>query len=124
MSSNVIVGYILITIGALFDLLGCIGLLRLPDVYNRLQAATKSVTLGTMMILIGTAVVTASPWVGIKAIICAIFILLASPTAAHALARGTYLAGVRMWDKSVVNKFKERAEELKYQSGDQSGEEK
>jgi multicomponent Na+:H+ antiporter subunit G len=119
MSSNVIVGYILITIGAIFDLLGCIGLLRLPDVYNRLQAATKSVTLGTLMILIGTAVVTASPWVGIKAGLCAIFILLASPTAAHALARGTYLSGVRMWDRSVVNKFKERAEELKYETGEE-----
>lgn len=119
MSSNVIVGYVLITVGAIFDFLGCVGLLRLPDVYNRLQAATKAVTLGTMMILIGTAVVTASPWVGIKAIICAVFILLASPTAAHALARGTYLAGVKMWDKSVVDQFKERAAELKCKSGEE-----
>jgi multicomponent Na+:H+ antiporter subunit G len=119
MSSNVIVGYIMIAVGAAFDLLGCIGLLRLPDVYNRLQAATKAVTLGTMMILVGTAVVTASPWVGIKAIVCVVFILLASPTAAHALARGSYLSGVRMWDKSVVDRFKERAEELKCRPGEE-----
>jgi multicomponent Na+:H+ antiporter subunit G len=115
MSSNVIIGYILIAIGAAFDFFGCLGLLRLPDVYNRLQAATKCVTLGTMMILIGTAVTTASPWIALKAVICAVFIAITSPTAAHALARGSYLGGVRLWDRSVVNKFKERAEELKYQ---------
>ena len=47
-------GYIVITIGVVFDLLGCIGLVRLPDVYNRLQASTKCVTLGTCSIMFGT----------------------------------------------------------------------
>jgi len=119
MSSNVIIGHILISVGAAFDFFGCLGLLRLPDVYSRLQAATKCVTMGTMMILFGTAVMTASPWIAMKAIICAIFIAMTSPTAADALARGSYLNGVRLWDKSVVNAFKERAEEIKYESGEE-----
>ena len=46
-------GYILIVVGVGFDLLGCIGLVRFPDVYNRLQAATKCVTLGTAFLLFG-----------------------------------------------------------------------
>jgi len=46
------VGLILLIIGIIFDLVGCIGLVRLPDIYNRLQAATKCVTLGTCMILL------------------------------------------------------------------------
>ncbi len=44
---------IFISIGVLFNLFGCIGLIRLPDVYNRLQSATKCVTLGTCSILVG-----------------------------------------------------------------------
>jgi multicomponent Na+:H+ antiporter subunit G len=118
MSSNVVVGYILITIGAFFDFFGCMGLVRFPDVYNRLQAATKCVTLGTIMILVGTAVVTATPTIAIKAIICAAFIVITSPTGAHALARGSYLSGVGLWEKSVVDKFKGRAEEIKAQHGE------
>ncbi|MHC4500315.1 MAG: monovalent cation/H(+) antiporter subunit G, partial [Planctomycetota bacterium] len=48
-------GYILIIIGILFDIFGCIGLVRFPDVYNRLQASTKCVTLGTILLLFGVA---------------------------------------------------------------------
>jgi len=46
-----IIGYMLIIIGILFDIFGCIGLVRFPDVYNRLQASTKCVTLGTILLL-------------------------------------------------------------------------
>jgi multicomponent Na+:H+ antiporter subunit G len=45
MSNNFALGFVVV--GVAFDLLGCLGLIRLPDIYNRLQAATKSVTLGT-----------------------------------------------------------------------------
>jgi multicomponent Na+:H+ antiporter subunit G len=118
MSSNEIIGYIFISIGAIFDFFGCMGLVRLPDVYNRLQAATKCVTLGTIFILVGTAVVTATPSIAIKAGICAVFILITSPTGAHALARGSYLSGVWLWEKSVSDRFKQRAEEVKSQRGE------
>ena len=47
---------ILISIGVLFNIFGCIGLIRLPDMYNRLQAATKCVTLGCCSILLGVLV--------------------------------------------------------------------
>jgi multicomponent Na+:H+ antiporter subunit G len=105
-----IIGYILITIGILFDIFGCIGLVRFPDVYNRLQASTKCVTLGTILVLVGVALVSASGPITAKAIICAVFILITSPTAAHAIAKGAYASGVKLWDNSVVDKYAEEAD--------------
>ncbi|RKY07462.1 MAG: Na+/H+ antiporter subunit G [Planctomycetota bacterium] len=104
-----IIGFILITVGILFNIFGCVGLVRFPDVYNRLQAATKCVTLGTVMLLVGVAVTAGGP-AAAKAVICAIFILVTSPTAAHAIAKGSHISGVRLWDKSVVDKYAEEVD--------------
>ena len=108
--------YWFIGVGLAFDLFGCIGLVRLPDVYNRAQAATKCVTLGTCMILIGLAgmgFMGGLGPMGVKAIICAVFILLTSPVAAHAICRGAYLSGVPLWHGSVEDRFTERAAEIR-----------
>ena len=99
------IGLIMILIGLCFNLFGCIGLIRLPDIYNRLQAATKCVTFGTGMILFGIFVIKGISAVGIKALICAIFVLITSPTAAHAIARGSLKYGIKLWDKSVCNQY-------------------
>ncbi len=104
---NEIIGYIFIAIGLAFDLFGCLGLIRLPDVYNRLQAATKCVTLGTCSILFGLFLFKGFTAAGIKAILCIIFIVLTTPVSAHALARGAHKAGVKLWDKSVCDKYAE-----------------
>ena len=105
----------IIGVGLAFDLFGCIGLVRLPDVYNRAQAATKCVTLGTCLILIGVAGLAFAGLgaaMGVKAIICAAFILLTSPVAAHAICRGAYLSRVPLWEGSVEDAFIERADEI------------
>lgn len=102
-----IIGGTLIAIGLVFDLLGCIGLVRLPDIYSRLQGATKCVTLGTCLILIGAAVVTAVNPTGVKALICMAFVLITSPTAAHAIARGAYKAGVPLDKSTVVDAYRD-----------------
>lgn len=106
-----IIGYILISIGILFDIFGCIGLVRFPDVYNRLQAATKCVTLGTIVLLVGVALAGNMGAMAAKAIICAVFIILTSPTAAHAVAKGAYASGVELWENSVVDKYAEEIEQ-------------
>lgn len=110
--SNVI-GYILIVAGILFDIFGCVGLVRFPDVYNRLQAATKCVTLGTVLLLLGVAIVSGVGAMAAKALVCAAFILVTSPTAAHAIAKGAYASGVELWEKTVVDKYAEQAEKPK-----------
>ena len=105
-----VIGYITIVIGILFSIFGCIGLVRFPDVYNRLQAATKCVTLGTVALLAGVALADGLGPTGAKAIICAVFILITSPTAAHAIAKGAYASGVELWEHSVVDKYAEQIE--------------
>ena len=108
--SSLMVAKGLIVLGVLFDLFGAIGLVRLPDVYNRVQAATKCVTLGTCMILLGTFLWAGVGALGVKALICALFVLLTSPVGAHAIARGAYLSGVKPWEGTVVDKYQEHAE--------------
>ena len=105
-----IIGLIFISLGLTFDVLGCLGLVRFPDVYSRLQAATKSVTLGTCSILFGTFLIVGPTAGGLKALLCIIFIFLTSPVAAHAVARGAHRSGVKLWDKSVIDKYAEDKE--------------
>ncbi len=104
---NEIIGMSVIAVGALFSLFGCIGLVRLPDVYNRLQASTKCVTMGTCLILIGCVISLGSMPGAIKGFICIVFILITSPTGAHALARAAHRSGVALWKKSVVDRYHE-----------------
>ena len=104
---NELIGNIFIVVGILFNLFGCLGLVRLPDVYNRLQAATKCVTLGTCGILFGVLVMNGFSAVGIKAILAIIFILLTAPTAAHALSRAAHKTGIKLWEKSVVDTYEQ-----------------
>lgn len=104
------IGLILVGVGLTFDVLGCLGLVRLPDVYNRLQAATKCVTLGTSSILMGTFLIVGFNGAGVKALLCMIFLLLTSPVAAHAIARGAHRSGVKLWEGSVCDKYAEDKE--------------
>lgn len=94
-------------IGLVFNFFGCLGLIRLPDVYNRLQAATKCVTLGTCSILLGALVYSGFNDVGLKSILCIFFIVLTSPTAAHAISRGAHIYGVKLWEKSICDMYEE-----------------
>ena len=103
------IGIGIILIGVLFDIFGCIGLLRLPDVYNRLQSATKCVTVGTCFIVAGSLILLGSVPGTIKGVVCMIFILIASPTAAHALARAAYRSGIEPWKGSVVDRYRDVA---------------
>jgi multicomponent Na+:H+ antiporter subunit G len=106
------VSIIFIGIGVLFNIFGCIGLIRLPDVYNRLQAATKCVTLGTCSILVGVLFHFGISNAGIKAIIAIPLLFFAATVAAHALIRGTYHFGVKMSDKSVRDDYKDVKDEV------------
>jgi multicomponent Na+:H+ antiporter subunit G len=104
------IGLAIIAVGVMFDLLGCIGMVRLPDVYNRLQAGTKCVTLGVCLILLGTVVMADTTPIRLKAVLCVVFILITSPTAAHALARAARVSGIPLWEQSVVDQFEKECE--------------
>ncbi len=107
---NDILGIIFIGVGLAFDFFGCLGLLRLPDVYNRLQASTKCVTLGTCSILFGVFLMLGPTAAGIKSLLCIIFLILTTPVSAHAIARGAHRSGVKLWEGSIVDRYKEDKE--------------
>ena len=107
---NETIALIFIIVGLGFDFFGCLGLVRLPDVYNRLQASTKCVTLGTCSILFGLFLFKGFTPAGIKAILCILFVILTTPVAAHAIARGAHRAGVKLWEKSVIDRYAEDKE--------------
>ncbi len=99
------ISYTLIIIGLLFDFFGCLGLIRLPDVYNRLQSATKCVTLGTWCILLALVVRYGFSETGVKAFISIPLLFLASTVAAHSLVRGAYHYKIKLWEKSVKDEY-------------------
>lgn len=104
------IGIIFIVVGLIFDFFGCLGLVRLPDLYNRLQAATKCVTLGTCSIMFGTFLIVGISATGIKALLCIVFVILTAPVSAHVLARGAHISRVKLCDESVVDKYEEDKE--------------
>lgn len=110
MSNTAIISLILLIIGILFNLFGCIGLIRLPDVYNRLQSATKCVTLGTCSILLSLIFYFGFNEIGLKALISIPLLFFSATVAAHALVRGSYFFGVKMGEGSIKDDFKEQAD--------------
>ncbi len=102
-----ILGFICVSVGLAFDIFGCIGLIRLPDVYLRLQAATKCITLGTCSILFGTFLIMGPTAGGVKALLCIFVIALTNPVAAHVIARSAHRAGIKLWEGTLVDQYAE-----------------
>lgn len=98
---------ILISIGVLFNIFGCIGLIRLPDMFNRLQAATKCVTLGCCSILLGVMVHFGFGSAGFRALVAIPVLFFTATVAAHALVRGAYRFGTKMDKRSVKDDYRE-----------------
>jgi multicomponent Na+:H+ antiporter subunit G len=99
----------LAAIGLAFSLSGAVGILRMPDVYCRIQCSSKTVTMGAVPVLvalvIGEGVVT--PW-GARALLVAVLLLVINPASSHALARAAYKAGVPMWHGAVRDDMREQ----------------
>lgn len=92
----------LAAIGFAFSLSGAVGIVRMPDLYCRIQCSSKTITMGALPVLIAL-VVGEGPVTnyGGRALIVAGLILVVSPAASHALARAAYKAGVPMWSGAV-----------------------
>ena len=96
-----LLGSIVMFLGAVFLFLGALGMVRMPDVYNRMQAGTKATTLGTLLFLTGIAI---RRWDGhcvFRLALLALFVLLTNPISSHALARAAHYAGIKLADRSV-----------------------
>jgi len=100
-----ILSIISLVIGIFFLSLGMIGLLRLPDVYNRLHATTKVGTLGAFGVLLSILIQEGFTPMGIKAFTVGLFILLTSPISGHMIARAAYRMGVNLCDGTCLDEY-------------------
>ncbi|WP_047985532.1 Na+/H+ antiporter subunit G [Ornithinibacillus californiensis] len=107
-SAEVIAG-VLIFLGTLICLISAIGLVRLPDVYTRSHAASKSSTVGVLFILIGTLLyfVISEGYFSIRLILGILFVFLTAPVAAHVICRAAYRAEVPLTENSAEDELKD-----------------
>jgi multicomponent Na+:H+ antiporter subunit G len=99
---------VLLVVGALFMLLAGLGLLRLPDLFMRLQAATKASTLGVGCMLLGVAVHFQDLAVTVRAVLVIGFFFLTAPVGAHVIARAAYAVGVPLWKGTITDELRHR----------------
>lgn len=107
-------------LGMGFSLVTALGLIRLPDVYTRAHAASKSATLGVMSILIGAIIyfVTEDGFFSSRVVLGILFVLITAPIGGHLIARAAYYSDVPLWKSSVrddLSKNKEHVEPKKRQ---------
>lgn len=100
-----LVGSIITLIGSIFLFLGAMGILRMPDVYNRMQAGTKATTVGSIMTLLGIGIAH-QEWLA-KLLLLILFILFTNPISTHALARAAHFAGIKLTERSIRDNLQE-----------------
>jgi multicomponent Na+:H+ antiporter subunit G len=100
-----IVAGVLLLVGSGFVLVSAIGVIRFPDVYMRLHAATKAGTLGAGIVLAAAAVLFGALGVTVKAMVVFVFLLLTAPVAAHVLGRASYYDGTEKWSRTELDEL-------------------
>lgn len=93
--------------GAILVLLAAVGMLRLPDLFTRMQAATKASTLGLGCLLAAAAIQLADASSFFRAISIGAFVMLTSPVSTHVIARAAYLTRVPLWKDTVADEWSE-----------------
>ncbi len=92
-----VLSWIFLVTGSFFVIVGGIGLLRLPDFYTRIHAASVTDTVGSWLIVIGLMFQAGLSLVTVKLVMVLIFLLMTSPLASHALAKAAYTNGLKPW---------------------------
>lgn len=88
-----------LSLGIFFMFFGTLGVLIFPDLYTRLHPATKAGTAGILSIFLGLILKIGFSTFSIRIFLITLFILITSPVASHAIARGAYLSGEKPWEK-------------------------
>lgn len=106
-----IAGAIITLTGAVFIFLGGLGLVRMPDLFNRIQAGTKASTLGTILSLIGLAMVNEG-WIW-KLLIIIVFVIITNPVSSNMIARAAHRRGEKLTGKTVTDMLVEETDNSK-----------
>lgn len=104
---------LLMIIGSVFALIAAVGLIRLPDVYSRMHAASKTGSVAAGLILIAVALISLDVAVTLRALVAIAFLLLTTPIGAHLLARSCLLAGSPLSEKTVMNEMADELERIR-----------
>ncbi len=104
-----------IAVGVVFIVVAAIGVFRLPDLYTRAHAASKSATLGIMSLLIG---VFFHFWLiedhfNPRILLGILFLFITGPVGGHIMSRSSYIAGVKPWSGTVRDDLKEEIDRMK-----------
>ncbi|MDN3428843.1 monovalent cation/H(+) antiporter subunit G [Planococcus sp. APC 3900] len=101
--------------GVLFSVVTALGLIRLPDVYTRTHAASKSSTLGVLCVLMATFI---HFWMieGIfntQMVIAIVFLFITAPVGGHLIGRASYMSGIKVAEETVRDDMKDALKEEK-----------
>jgi multicomponent Na+:H+ antiporter subunit G len=99
---------IAVLIGAFFVLTAAVGVVRMPDVYVRMHAATKTGTLGSGLMLIGVAVHSLEGDIVSRALAAVVFLIATAPVSAHLLGRAAYISGAPTWPGTWIDELRGR----------------
>ncbi|MGD9932113.1 MAG: monovalent cation/H(+) antiporter subunit G [Dehalococcoidia bacterium] len=93
-------------VGTSFLVLAAVAAVRMPDPYIRLSAATKAVTFGTSVLLLGTAILFAGEGAMTRSLAGVVFFLVSAPVGAHVLARRAHRSGIRLWEHTIADELR------------------
>lgn len=97
-------------LGGVLSLIAAAGVLRMPDIFIRMHAATKVGTVGVSSIAIGLMIHFGTLTVTSRGVLVIAFFLLTAPVAAHMIARAAYRSGVSLWLLTRIDEWKTHGE--------------
>lgn len=98
---------VMLVAGGVFTFLAALGLVRLPDVYTRMHAASKAGTVGSGLMLLAAGLHALDAAIFTRALAGFVFFVLTAPVAAHLVARAAHGAGYRPARETVVDEMRD-----------------
>jgi multicomponent Na+:H+ antiporter subunit G len=98
-------GVAALAVGLIFCLLAAVGIVRMPDIYTRMQASTKAGTLGIAFIIVAVAIHFGDAITALQAGLIIAFLFLTAPIASHLIARSVYFYGKRGWEAGALDEM-------------------
>ncbi len=98
----------LLVVGGVLMFLGAVGVVRLPDLFMRMQAATKASALGAGLMVLAVAIFFGDLGTVMRAGLVIAFLFLTAPVSAHLIGRAAYFVGVPLWEGTVIDELRDR----------------
>ena len=103
---NDLIATLAVILGTALGVLSAVGLLRMSDVYIRLQVASKASSLGIALLMLGVAIHFDELGVTIRALLVVVFLFLTAPVAAHKIGRAGYRRGTPLYEGTICDEAK------------------